>query len=294
MLSYTIGNEYYIINESGQQSGPYELVALVVKVRNGSLTPDMRVQHGSLPEIKAAREWPELQDFFAAQPGKKEPYQKNARKLYLAEALKIGLNFLQHNQVAAVLSCCFLMAALLVTWGINIILPDDKQIAFYVIVLIFLYLLFSCYMFMILRMVRGQPVNFPYTLQKIGAVLFKLFLASGFIAFPIIVGLILFTNFQDQPLTMIIGLLIAIIPGLYTLTVYSYAPLLIIERNCGVWEAMSLSRGAVLKSGFNNFGVYFSLHAINFIAGLMLLFPMVIALPMTIGALTDCYDELFS
>ncbi len=291
-----MNNEYYIITESGA-TGPYDLVALVVKVRNGSLPPDMYIQCGDTPEAKPAREWVELQEFFAApsdNTNKKMAYQKNARKLYLSEALKTGLNFLQQNQVSAVLSGCFLLAALFVAWLINCILPDDKQIAFFVIVLIFLHLLFSCYMFMILRMVRGQPINFPYTFKKIGAELFKMFLASGFISFPFIVGLILFTNFQDRLFVSVIGLLIAIIPGLYTLTVYSFAPLLIIEQGCGVWEAMHLSRGAVLKSGFDNFGVYFSLNAINFIAGVLVLFPMVITLPVTIGALTDSYDELFS
>ena len=293
-----MSNEYYIISEQGY-SGPYELVALVIKIRNGSLAGSAQIQRSDSQDIKQAREWDELKEFFAAvtaaSGGKKETGPKNlAKKLHLNECLHNGLNFLQQNYISTVFSGLLILIVTALTAAISFSLPDNAHVVGYILGFITLYFLLSCYMFMILRMTRGQQINPGHILKKVQPVAFSLLRASLLIVFPVIAGIILFTSFEDDLIVCLIGLLIIIIPGIYVISIFSFAPLLIIDRGYGVWEALSASRTAVMKSGWDNFGVYFALNMINLIAALFMIFPMAVTLPVTISAITESYDELFS
>ncbi len=289
-----MSNEYYIISDNNQ-SGPYDIVALVIKIRNGSLNEYTSIQRGDSQEVKPAREWDELKEFFASTAGgsKKEAPQKlsDIKKLYLMQALSNGLNFLQQNQISTVYSGILILLMITIISGVNLTLPDEMHVLGYIVGFIALYFMLSCYMFIILRMTRGQQINLFQIIKKIQPSSFKLLCASIPIFLPIIIGIILFTYFEDNLLACLIGLLIIIIPGMFIITIYSFASLLIIDQGYGAWEAMRTSRQLIMKSGLDNLGVYFALNTINLIAGLCMIFPMAVTLPVTMSAITESYDE---
>jgi uncharacterized membrane protein len=152
--------------------------------------------------------------------------------------------------------------------------------------------LLSCYMLSVLRMSRGQPVDPGYMKSKIVPVIKSLLMSSVFISLPSILGLAIMTS--GMPVAVqVVGLFIFAIPGLFALAVYSFTPLMIIDKGMDVWESMETSRKAVLKGGSESAGVIYALYVINFLAGLCILIPMAITLPITMGALTEIYDDMF-
>lgn len=292
--------EYYIIQETGNQ-GPYDMVALVIKIRNGSLTGDMTIQRSDKPEQRPAQNWDELREFFAPKDEAEAvsktdhaPKHLYKRKLSLLDSLKSGINFLQMNQVSTLFSGSLILLVLLGAVGISFLVPPELRVPCYMAGFVLLHFLLSCYMLLILRMTRGQPMNLPYFTKRIKSRFFKLIRCSLLASFPTIVGFILFMRFEESLTVSIIGLLIIIIPGIYTMTIYSFAPLLTMDKDYSVWDAMENSRSAILKGGSENFGVYFSLNAINLIGALFMLLPMAVTLPVTMSALGELYDELFS
>jgi uncharacterized membrane protein len=78
----------------------------------------------------------------------------------------------------------------------------------------------------------------------------------------------------------IIGLLLFILPGIYLTVAYIYAPMLIIEKDMGVWEAMEYSRKAVSKHWFKVAGLMLALGLIMFFGFLALGIGLIWAVPL--------------
>ena len=291
-----MSNEYFLINE-GEKQGPYDIVALVIKIRNRTLVKDTLLARSDFLETKPASQWPELKIFFMELEAKKEDIASNPtpeKKRDLFACLKHGVNFLQHNMISTIFSGIFVLGIIAMVGMINILVQPNVRAFFYIVGFIITYSMFSCYMLMMLRIQRGQPLHMEYFKDKITQNLSKLVRVSLLISFPIIIGIVLLTSFENEISTAIMGLMIIIIPGIYIITVYSFAPLLILDQNYEVWDAMKTSRQYILKSGSENFSVYFALNAINFIAALIIVLPMVLTMPITMASVTEAYDELFS
>lgn len=291
-----MSSEYYIVSEQ-DASGPYDIVALVVKIRNRTLLKEHYISRNDVEETRPAGEWQELKGFFLELEARKEEAvagQAVLKKRNLFSCLKYGSFFLQQNMTATVFSGIFVLWVIAITTGINFLVPPGFRAFLYIAGFIFIYFLFSCYMLMILRLQRGQPLHTEYFVDKIKQSYQKVIRISLVISFPIIIGIIFLTAFEDSIYFAIAGLFIIVIPGIYIITVYSFAPLLIFDQGYEVWDAMETSRKYILKSGSDNFGIYFSLNAINFIAALLVILPMVITLPITMASVAESYDEIFS
>lgn len=290
-----MSHEYHIIQGSNI-SGPYDLVTIVKKIRNGSLTVDMLVHRSDQQDPQPAINWEELKEFFVISHGTgKDLHMRDAKPLFLMELIKNGIIFLQHNPMAAIYSAIIIIIPAIMAWVINTSVPEEIRTFCQIPLILFLYFMLACYLLLVSRMTRGQQADIEHLISRINKAergWLKLLHVSLLISFPVIVGIILFVCF-DELLLSLLGLFIMIVPGIYTITVYSFAPLLIIDNGVGVWKAMEASRSAVLKGGADNFSVYFSLNAINFIAGLLVLLPLVVTLPVTASAICECYDELF-
>lgn len=290
-----MSQEYHVIQGSNI-SGPYDLVTIVKKIRNGTITGDTLVHRNDIQDPQPARNWEELKEFLVDNQGSAKEYVGNAKRLHLMELLKNGLNFLQHNPMSAIYSTIVVIIVAILAWLVNTSLPEEIRTFCEIPLIIFLYFLLSCYLMLVSRMTRGQPADIEQLFTKINKAeraWARLLHVSLLVSFPVIIGILLFVYF-DELLISLLGLFIIIVPGIYTITVYSFAPLLIVEQGYGTWKAMETSRSAILKGGADNFSVYFSLNAINFIAGLLLLLPLVLTLPVTTSAICECYDELFS
>jgi len=285
-------HEYFILTAKGKK-GPYDMIALVRKIRNGALTGTAQLQVSTSEEIKPAQDYPELAEFFEKKDEKAAADEVTNQHRGLGATLSSGMNFLQRNQASTVFSGLFILIVILVTGCVIFLLPPTVHAAAFMSCFVFAHFLLSCYMLSVLRMARGQPVDLSYLVHKIGPAIKSLLIASLFICFPAIIGLALLTS-QLPPMIQLVGLLIFILPGLYMLVLYVFTPLLIFDQGYDMWEAMEKSRKTVLKSGLENTGVIYALFVINFLGGLLVLLPMAITLPITMGAIAEIYDEMFS
>jgi hypothetical protein len=286
-------NEYYIITDESR-AGPYDIVALVRKIRNGSLTQDTLVEADASKQVKPAQEWSELVDFFSND--NEEVIENTAGHLQshsLTRTLEGGVRFLQSNLISTVFSGVLILAVFFLL-AISLLLPDSMHLPGYIICFILSHFLLSFYMLSVLRMTRGQPVDI-YIFSKIVPHIGQLFLASLLITIPADIGLgFLVSGLTDSSWVIaIIGLFIFAVPGLLALALFAFSPILIFDQNYKVFKAMQISFKSIVKSGTENTGVLFSLLAINFVAGLFALLPMAITLPITTSALTEIYDEFF-
>jgi len=285
--------EYYIISGKTQK-GPYDVVALVRKIRNGALTATTQLQLAGSPEPKPAQDWPELAEFFvekkedrpaAAERGTMQPRS-------LGKALHTGMAFLQRNQFSTLFSGIYVLIIVTISAAIMMVVPIPLRPISFMLWFVIGYLLLGCYMLVVLRLTRGQPVDLNYVVTKLGPTGKSMLMSSLIISLPAYLGIGLLTS--HLPIAaLVVGLLVFIIPGLFMMALYAFAPLLILDQGYDFWDAMETSRKAVTKSGLENAGVIYALFVINFLAALCVMIPMAITLPITTGALAEMFDEMF-
>jgi hypothetical protein len=286
--------EYYILS-GPTPAGPYDLVALIRKIRNGTLTQTMLIQLSETADAKPAGEWAQLSEFF--DEIKDEPAHHGQHHLLkdhnIVGTLQNGLRFLQRNQVTTIFSGILVFAIILMTIGVFFLLPPSLHMAGFVVSFVVTYFFITCYQLSVLRMARGQPVDAAYLRSRIMPAFKSLALASLLISLVAIIGLVMLVSSANL-VSSIAGLLLFALPGLFMLTIYAFVPLLILDQGYGLWEAMELSRKKVFECGPENAGIIFGLFVINFIGGLLALLPLTVTLPITMGPLAEIYDEIFS
>jgi len=290
---------YYII-EDQDVAGPYDLIMIMRKIRNGTLTPTTLIQmsENDASTTKIAHEWPELAEFFDddADNWTISLDHGHLKNHSLRATLKSGWSFLQRNMITSLFSGIFVLVIISLLAAIYLVVPPVPvalRVFAYMAVFIFAHFLLSWYLLIILRMVRGQPADMRYLQKKLFPVLDQLLIFSTVVSIPAIIGLGILALGKTM-VFYIAGMLILTIPGGFALATFAFVPLLITDQGYNLWDAMSASRKAVFKSGTENIGIIFALFVINFISGLLVLLPMAITLPVTAGSLAEIYDELFS
>jgi ABC-type multidrug transport system fused ATPase/permease subunit len=289
-----MSQDYYIVTHKGD-AGPYDIVMLVKKIRNGTLTPTTMLRNTDEGSAKQAQDWTVLNDFFQEIVEDTSDIQTvtHAKQQSLNAMLKGGWHFLQQNQLSTLFSGLVVLTTIILLVISVYILPPSVRVLAYVVCFILGHFFVSCYLLVVLRMSRGQPVDSSYVQDKIGGAALQLLISSLLVSFVAVVGLALMTSSAVLPITLF-GMFIFTGPGLFIIGLYSFAPLLILDQKYDFWEAMETSRKAVLKSGLETAGVLYALYVINFIAGLFVLLPMAITLPITLSAISETYDETFS
>ncbi len=287
--------EFYIISGKTQK-GPYDLVAVVRKIRNGSLTPATLLQLGanSTAEPKAAQEWPELAEFFVAKKEEKPsaPERGTLQHRTLGKALQGGWHFLQRNQFSTLFSGVYVLLIITISAVITMVVPPALRPLTFMLWFVIGHVLLGCYMLVVLRLARGQPVDLNYVIGKLGPSGKSMLMSSVLISLPAYLGIGLLTS-PLPTAALAIGLLVFVVPGLFLMALYAFAPLLILDQGYDFWDAMETSRKSIMKSGMDNAGVIYSLFVINFLAALCVMIPMAITLPITTGALAEMFDEMF-
>lgn len=269
--------KYYIVDNE-KKDGPFDLISMMRKIRNGSLVPDSMVLIEGQEKPIPAAEISKLNEVFQ----EREEAESNTENMVLRHhtltgSLRSGWQFFQANQISTIVTGLLILFVILVAAILHFLLPSFLTVFGYILSFIAGFFGLSIYMFFILRMNRGQPADKDFMLAIINEHFQALIIASCAIAVPAIIG----------------GIFL-LVPGLFVLTLYIFTPLLIIDHKMEFWDAMETSRKLVLKSGVENMGVIFALVVINFVACLFIFLPLLIALPVTMSALSDMYDELFN
>ena len=283
--------EYYII--SGESRiGPYDVVAVIKKIRNGSISADTTIEIFGKGNPLPAGEISELADFFV-ETDEPEDYVVPVfvpKKLDITAVLNSGFFFLQKVPSSTIFSGSFVLISILFLLMINS-LPDVLKVIACAPVVAILYFIMSLYEMAILRMTRGQPADTSYILKKALPIAGRLIKMSFIISFPLILAFMFIIIGEGLLMNFAILFLIAI--GLFVLTIYSFVPFLIMDQNYDLLEAMSASTKAVFRGGIDNFAVILTLNAINFVTGALFILPLTISLPVTICAMGEVYDEMF-
>lgn len=276
----------YYIPSGDAQTGPFDLIAMLKKIRNGSVTPETPVIVDG-GEARPAGSLDELRDVFleisgAAQGEAIAGGASAYSDLDLKRALLSGFGFMQANMLT-------------VTYGgltLILILMLAVLFAFIPLLGVILaftggYVIYAGYTFYILKMTRGQHVNAEIIVRRVKHNLVSL-AAAG------VVALIAFSAAVSLAISVLSWFMLLAIPGLFVFTLFCFTPFLVMDQNMPFGEALKRSKDCVLGSDLDDFGVLFALTVINFAAGMAMLFPLAVSLPLTTAALAEIYDERFN
>ncbi len=90
-----------------------------------------------------------------------------------------------------------------------------------------------------------------------------------------------------------IGMVLLIIPGIYLVVAYIFASTLVIDRRLDFWAAMEMSRRTVTPRWFSYFVLVLLLTVLNLVGALPLGLGLLVTIPVSFGAMTAAYRDLF-
>lgn len=275
--------EYYI-KDAEKPDGPYDMMAIIRKLRNGSVKEDTLLATTLFEEPKPAAQYDEFADYFTEEEEHEQHAAVTGRPpRSLAALLTTGTEFLKHNMGAAMFSGLFMILWVLIAMATmakgGVILP--------LLGIGLSYFIVGGYLFGILRYVRGNPVNAGLIMGKIGSTAVNMGVVSIVVAVLMLPPVMLAHLLGTELLVLTLPILLIVLLIIFTLL--SFTPLLITHKGLDFWDAMQKSLSCVTKNKGQNLGNVFGLMALNF----LLCFMMPIVFPVTMAALVELYDENF-
>lgn len=264
--------QYFIITDHGEE-GPYDLLSIVRKVKNGSLTAETKVRLDGQTEPTTAAQAEGIAELFAPEDEEEKTTASlnDVRQYDVKRIFLEGWEFVSMHQTTVITTGLFIVMAL-----IGGVICARVPLVGIALTFTFLFVLFSCYVYLITKKTRGQAFHFIDILPILQSSLVPLTLAGLVLSIPVILGTILL-----------------LVPGLFVITFYLFTPMLIMEQKRGFWEAMEVSRKKVMSMGSHNIGVLLALVVANFVGLICFLFPLLITLPLTVSELSEIYDDQF-
>jgi uncharacterized membrane protein len=90
-----------------------------------------------------------------------------------------------------------------------------------------------------------------------------------------------------------IGLLLCVLPGIYFIVAYVFAPVLVIDRGMPFWDAMELSRQTVTKNWFLFASLLLVLSLMSAAGVLLCFIGLVVTMPLLYSGLMIAYRQVF-
>lgn len=237
---------YHIIGGDGQEYGPVSDATIREWIADGRLDHDSKIRPEGAPEWATVGDSPEFGD--ALVPGEPAP-RGAAGTVDIGACVSEGFSLFGKHWLNLVLACLIFIAISIAAGLVTSVLstpftvtlqaiakgaePDLAQIAWqvplYLICLLiniaFTTLLYASGFRFLTRIARGYEPAIP-----------DLFAAFRERTVPVMLTGLL------SALVCLAGYLLCILPGIYLQVGYIYAPLIALEKNVGVWEAMEASR----------------------------------------------------
>lgn len=277
--------EYYL-KDTDKPDGPYDLMAIIRKVRNGTVKQDTPIAASLFEEGKPAAEYPELKDFFSEEREELQSIASIGRPRgprTFKSLLRSGAEFLKQNHFSAVFSGLFMIAWLLIA----AIFIFQKGVVSSTIGIALCYFLMGGYLFGIVRYARGNPVTPGLIIGRIGQTAVNMLMVSLVVAVVMLPGVMLAAIMGADMLFISMPVLFIFL--LVVLTFLAFTPLLITDKRRDFWDAIQGSARFITANKGQYLGTLFALIALNFL--LLPLMPVI--LPITMGALAEVYDEHF-
>jgi hypothetical protein len=276
--------EYYI-KDTENADGPYDMMAIIRKVRNGTVHENTPLATTLFEEPKPAGSYSEFADFFNEDTQDSHHTitvtSRGARNLQTL--LMTGVEFLKHNIVAAMYSGVFMIAWVLIA----MMFMSKGSILMSLLGVALCYFLMGGYLYGILRFIRGNPVTPGIIFGKMGSTAVNMGVVSVVVGFCMLPFMTAAHLLGDGLLVVTLPLLFIALLSIFT--VLSFTPLLITYKGLDFWDAMRESLRVVTMNKGQNLGNVFGLMALNFI----LCFAMPVIFPITMAALVELYDEYF-
>ena len=276
---------YYILYDGGKD-GPFDLLGIIRKIRNGTLQKHHLVsiedkdalpayQHNALYEIFIEQDNVE-RELSAAEV---------TQNVSFGGLLKAGFSILKEDQTAAILTGSFMLFLFFIVGGGIMVLPLALRS---LLIPVLSYLLFSVCIVAMLRISRVQLLSFRYFVDIFKHHLVPLLIVS------LPVALIAFTI--PWMLANIIGKgawVLTLIAGVPLMAYTFYVPLLLSDRELSLGAALRLNHKLMKSLGIEFYFLVLGLLMINVLAVILIIVPLVL-LPATLLALMILYDRSFN
>lgn len=274
----------YFIRDKAQPEGPYDMMSIIRKIRNGSVKESTPLSSKADGALQPAGQYTELQSFFKESDpddvvlSRAPVYRKPPPNFTLL--IKRQFDFLMQNLFIAIYSGVFMLIWL----ALGYLLFSGSLIGEF-IGAVFSYFILGAYFFGVHKYVRGNPLEMRDMLDAVKNNAVQMLIASVIFASLLLPGLaaVVLTEEEQMPITLPIlcGLLFLV------MALFAFVPLLIVHKQCKALPAIRESLRCVLANRAELLGVVFALTTLNF---LFLPFLMLV-LPVTSCALADLYDE---
>lgn len=279
--------DFYIRDEN-QQDGPYDLMGIIRKIRNGSITEDTLLAPSAFEEALPANQYPQLSDVFEEKKHRDaDAANFSASPIYqrdLMSYLHSGIDLLRGNMAVSIYTAVFVVLWLVVAMMLTVnFSPIPMTIG-----IIAMYFIFGGYLYGLIRYVRGNPVDPAAILSRMMDTAVPMLVVSGVVA-GLMLPVILITRYFIEGAMLTIGLPIVLSCLLFIMTFLAFTPMLILDKNKDFWDALSGSKKVIMQNNGQKLGIVFACLAINFL--LLPLLPL--TLPITMGALVDMFEEKF-
>lgn len=276
--------EEYFIEYESQQYGPYDMMSMIRKIRNGQITREtVLYEAGEETPVRASDVAKFYEVFIELDQEIQEDGQDNRLSLSFKRLFRGAWDLLMMNLVTSVYTGALLLFV--------VVLGFIAYTAVGGLVGAFLgsilgYFLFGLYQLAILRKTRMQLVTGHFFIALVKRSGLQLLIVSA-IAGSLIFAIPLLLSQLLGPLAMALIL----IPGSVIMLTLFYAPILVADRGIGATEAIRGSMSAIKSLGGDNFITIYMFFLMNYIGASILLVPLLFTLPMTVAAFCELYDD---
>lgn len=266
---------FYIESQSGRQ-GPFDLVSMMKKIRNGKLAPDDSVASTLTGTAIPARQYPELSSFFNNEARiAASSYPTISYFPLLSRSVRAGWAFASIHQEVFAFAGAMLCMIIFIGIGLNHLFGLPAAITG---IIVSAWTFQSIYQVFILRANRGQYFSTQFFTNILFPSLLPVFAISTMMAGVAIIGL---------DAMWIPGLILC---SIFT-SMYSFVPLVIADRNLPILNALSVGRDLMFQQGNAVFAVVCTLMLINTVASLLLV-PFAVVMPIITAAIVNIFDEI--
>lgn len=261
--------EYYYIHFDNKAEGPFDLPAMVRKMRAHKIDLDTLLSDGKNIPVPA-REFPEIAGFLRAAEQEQVVFTGASPYLMLREGVLAGWGFLGQNLFFSVITgalvlTCFLCAGLLSVMNVSQ--------AWWITGMGLFLLAQPLIMLAIIRAYRGQTVDHNFVQQQVHPILGPLLAASA-----------------ASSVAMIFGILLLLLPAVLMYSLIAFLPFTLLDKKedwrGGIFESVRLST----SYGIEFYAAVLGVSAIH-VMSLLLVITLPISLPITTIALAELYER---
>lgn len=284
--------EYFILQE-GVKQGPFDLITMIKKVKNGSLTGNTMVSEKTDGPFREAEMVDEVA-ILIREHANPSPATLSGSGHYanisLSAAFHEGLELWVRRVVEYTIFAAIIMGiAYVINATMRGFLAVHPIIPVYFGTLVLMTLFFEfCYY--VLETKRSQRVHAKEFMAVAKRTFFPFLLFSAVLSLFVL----------GFGISMSVGLVTTTI-ALVALTFLIFAPFIATDSGMGIFRAAKISAQRVRTMGADNFGVVLAIVSFNIFAAVLpaLIGPellglgLFISLPVTISALSYIYDQIF-